>query len=166
MIDLTTQTTRELFALHRGTLVELRARGVVRTEHAPQGDYAEWLVVRAFGGVLEANSRQSWDVTTPTGERIQVKARVLSTKNKSRQLSAFRSFDFDAVVVVLFSEIDLGVVRAVKMPSAVVKAQGAWRQHTNSYTVHANAALLDHTEAVDVSELLRQASDRREKFDD
>ena len=54
--DLSSHTAAELFALYRSILRELRARGVVRTENAPAGDYAEHLVARALGGTLASNS--------------------------------------------------------------------------------------------------------------
>jgi hypothetical protein len=96
-------TTGELLALSRGILAELRRRGVIRSGNAPAGDYAELLVQRATGGELAPNSQKSWDVETPTGVHLQVKARVVTNPNASgeRQLSVFRSWEFDAAVIVL-----------------------------------------------------------------
>ena len=85
----------ELLALSRGILAELRRRGVIRSGNAPAGDYAELLVQRATQGELAPSSQKSWDVQTPTAERLQVKARVVTNANArgERQLSAFRSWD-------------------------------------------------------------------------
>ena len=41
-----------LFSLYRAILRELKGRGVIRTENAPAGDYAEYLVAAALGGKL------------------------------------------------------------------------------------------------------------------
>jgi hypothetical protein len=41
-----------LFPLYRAFLRELKGRGVIRTENAPAGDYAEYLVAAALGGKL------------------------------------------------------------------------------------------------------------------
>ncbi|MGZ4481812.1 MAG: hypothetical protein ACXVY5_06365, partial [Gaiellales bacterium] len=59
----------------------------------------------ATGGKLAPNSQKSWDVDAPEG-RLQVKARLVSDlKNRSqRQVSPFRSWDFDAAVSVLFEQ--------------------------------------------------------------
>jgi hypothetical protein len=73
-------------------------------------------------------------------------------------LSAFRSFDFDAAVVVLLDEHDYGVTRAVTIPASAIRALDTWREHTHSYSVHANAALLDHSDALDVTDLLQAAA--------
>ena len=69
-------TTGELLTLSRRILAELRHRDVIRTGNAPAGDYAELLVRVATDGELAPNSQKSWDVRTPQGERLQVKARA------------------------------------------------------------------------------------------
>ena len=56
----------ELLAGYAGILAELRRRGVVRTNNAPVGDYAEWLAARALGGEIVANaSEKSYDLRLP-----------------------------------------------------------------------------------------------------
>src|SRR5436190_21999867 len=98
-------TTGERLALSRSILADLRTRGVVRSGNAPAGDYAELLVQRATAGKLAPNSQRSWDVETPTGAHLQVKARVVTNRSASseRQLSVFRSWEFTAGVIVLFN---------------------------------------------------------------
>src|SRR6266511_1444897 len=91
-------------------------RGVIRTGNAPAGDYAELLVQRATGGELAPNSQKSWDVLKSDGERLQIKARVVTDPRKrgERQLSVFRSWQFDAAVVVLFDD-EFRVWRAARL---------------------------------------------------
>jgi hypothetical protein len=60
----------------------LRDRGVIRSGNAPAGDYAELLVQRATAGELAPDSQRSWDVLTPEGERLQVKARVVTSPTR------------------------------------------------------------------------------------
>jgi hypothetical protein len=48
--------------LYRAILRELRSRGVIRTDNAPVGDYAEYLVATTLGGQLAPNSEKAWDV--------------------------------------------------------------------------------------------------------
>jgi len=106
LVDLNGFSVRELFALHRATLHELRARGIVRSGNSPQGDWAELLVATAYSGQLAPNSEKSWDVRTGDGRRLQVKARVVEDGRPvgSKVTSPFRSWDFDAVVSVLLSD--------------------------------------------------------------
>jgi hypothetical protein len=65
-----TKTVGELLSGYARTLAELRRRGVVRSNNAPAGDYAEWLVAKALDGELADNfSMKSWDVRLPSGSR-------------------------------------------------------------------------------------------------
>ena len=87
----------DLFRLYADILAELRSRGIVRSANAPAGDYGELLVKRALGGELADKAEKSWDVKTLDGKRIQVKCRLVSNPKSlgQRQLSVFRTFDFD-----------------------------------------------------------------------
>jgi hypothetical protein len=147
-------TTGELLALSRGILAELRHRGVIRSGNAPAGDYAELLVQQATEGELAPNSQRSWDVT---GERLQVKARVVPNARTAgqRQLSVFRSWDFDAAVIVLFDD-EFRVWRAAKLPVETLGEVARFVGHVSGYRVMANDALLDRGE--DWTERLRQAA--------
>ena len=101
--DLSTFSESGLFSLYRAILGELKSRGVIRTENAPVGDYAEYLVATALGGQLAPNSEKAWDVLGNDGEKLQVKARVVADPAEpgQLQLSPFRSFGFDSAVIVL-----------------------------------------------------------------
>lgn len=157
--DLGRRSTSELFALYRAILRELRGRGVVRTENAPAGDYAEFLVATALGGVLAPNSEKSYDVMAD-GVRLQVKARVVSDPPRSGQLqlSTFRSFDFDEAVIVLLDDHDYGVRQAVRVPVEELRAVAVRDGHVNGYRVHARPALMSSPRAVDISTLLRKVT--------
>jgi hypothetical protein len=154
------RTTRDLFRIYRATLNELKARGIIRTENAPAGDYAEYLVHRALGGRLAPNSEKSWDVELANAERIQVKCRVVPTPMLPghRQLSAFRSFDFEAAVIVFFSDLDYSVIRATKLPRTLVEANSKHRKHDNSYVFHATEMILADPSAIDLTDLMRAAA--------
>lgn len=129
---------------------------MVRTENAPAGDYAEFLVAAALGGDLAPNSEKSYDVLAD-GVRLQVKARVVSDPPRSGQLqlSTFRSFDFDEAVIVLLDDHDYGVRHAIRLPVEHLQAVAVHDQHVNGYRVHARAALMTSPHAVDISALLR-----------
>lgn len=156
-VDVGTLTTTELFALYRRTLAALKDRGIIRTLNAPAGDYAEYLVAAALGGELAANSERSWDVRLPDGTRLQVKSRVVSDPpaRSQLQLSPIRSYGFDAAVIVLLSDEDYSIRRAVRLPREVVEEVGRYSKHVNGYIVIATVALLNHSAAVDLTDLLR-----------
>ena len=60
----------ELLKLYAGILAELRRRRIVRTANGPVGDYAELLVAELVSGELAGTSEKSWDVLTPSGQRL------------------------------------------------------------------------------------------------
>jgi hypothetical protein len=155
--DLSVFSETGLFSLYRAVLNELKSRGVVRTENAPAGDYAEYLVATALGGQLAPNSEKSWDVLGHDGEKLQVKARVVSDPvlPGQLQLSPFRSFGFDSAVIVLLSDSDYGVSKASKVPRHVVESSAVHRQHVNGNVLFARPEIMSHPDAVDVTAALR-----------
>jgi hypothetical protein len=162
--DLSTFSEPALFSLYRAILSELKSRGVIRTENAPVGDYAEYLVAAALGGHLAPNSEKSWDVLGKDGEKLQVKARVVSDPPEpgQLQLSPFRSFGFDSAVIVLLSAADYAVARAAKVPRHVVESSARHRQHVNGKVLLARPEIMGHPDATDLTAALRAAqTDRR-----
>jgi hypothetical protein len=161
--DLATFSEPGLFSLYRAILSELKNRGVIRTENAPVGDYAEYLVAAALNGHLAPNSEKSWDVLTNDGERLQVKARVVSepAQPDQLQLSPFRSFDLDSAVIVLLSAADYAVARASKVPSRIVETSAVYRQHVNGNVLFARPEIMNHPEATDLTATLRAAQTNR-----
>jgi hypothetical protein len=155
--DLAKLSTGELLALSRLILAELRRRGVIRSGNAPAGDYAELLVCVSTGGELAPASQKSWDVQTTGAETLQVKARVITNPANAgeRQLSVFRSWDFDAGIIVLFVD-DFRVRRAAKLTAAQLEAAARFVEHVKGYRVMATDALLDEGE--DWTDRLRKAA--------
>ena len=139
-----TLSTTDLLALSRCVLRELRARGVIRSGNAPAGDYAEGLAQIATRGTLAGNAQKSWDILTPTGERLQVKARIVTDPKKAgeRQLSVFRSWDFDAAMIVLFDD-EFSVWKAAKLPAATVQAHSRRVEHVNGWRFNARDDILE-----------------------
>ncbi|MFY9999658.1 MAG: hypothetical protein WAK76_09200 [Trebonia sp.] len=162
--DLSTVSDSGLFSLYRAILSELKHRGVIRTENAPVGDYAEYLVATALGGKLARNAEKSWDVLGEGGEKLQVKARVVSDPAKpgQLQLSPFRSFGFDSAVIVLLSATDYAVSRASKVPRCVVESSAIYRQHVNGKILFARPEIMGHPDATDLTAALRAAQNGRQ----
>lgn len=147
----------DLMRLHRQTLHELVNRGIVRTFNQPQGDWAETLVRVAYNGQLAAKSEKGYDVITADGTRLQVKARALDHHDVgSNTTSAFRSWEFDAMLVVLLDPDDLSVGRAAELPLEVVRDRARYVEHVNGYVLVPNQALMD--QGTDVTERLQAAA--------
>ena len=93
------------------------------------------------------------------GEKLQVKARVVSEPAKpgQLQLSPFRSFGFDFAVIVLFSATDYAVARAAKVPRQVVESTAIYRQHVNGKVLFARPEIMGHPDAADLTAILRAA---------
>lgn len=146
----------DLLGIYGQVLHELNERKVIRSANAPTGDYAEWLVQRALGGELQPNSNKSADLIVRR-KKIQIKARVLSDPEKSgqRQLSPFRSWDFDDAVIVLFNH-RYTVRRATRIKVDELKAAAREDRWVSGYRVIARDALLDHGR--DITEKLQDAA--------
>jgi hypothetical protein len=157
-IDLSKLTTRELLALWAQSLRELRDREVVRTFNNPIGDIAEALVALRYDGERGSFSQASWDVRTPSGELLQVKALRRTGAKTRRNLSPVRSDGYDAVIVVIFTE-DLRVDETIRIPQAVVNELFAWNDHIAGRIITLTKKLLDHPKVrkIDLSDELLDA---------
>jgi hypothetical protein len=157
--DLELVSLPELFARYGAILRELRRREVVRTNDAPAGGWAEYLVCKYLTGTPAPNSEKSWDVLTPDRGRIQVKARaVFDPLNRGqRQLSSLRSFSFDVLAVVLFDDLHT-VWRAVLLPVDEVRKHARADPHVNGHRLMATDALLNVVAATDITEDLRRVA--------
>lgn len=157
-IDLSKLTTRELLALWAQALRELRDRKVVRTFNNPIGDIAEALVALHYGGERGSFSQASWDVRTPEGELLQVKALRRTGAKTRRNLSPVRSDGYDAVIVVIFTE-DLRVEQAIRVPQPVVNELFAWRDHVAGRVITVTTKLFDQPKvsSIDLSDELLDA---------
>jgi hypothetical protein len=134
---------RELLVAHESILAELRRREVVRTNDAPVGQWAEWLAREVLRGTLEPNSKKGFDLLTPEGRKVQVKARLVRDEKKrsERLLSVFRSFDFDDCLVLLFDQ-QYEVRKAVLLSAKEVEAHARMSKHVNGHLLFATDAVL------------------------
>ena len=143
--DLDKLGTRDLLALWAQTLRALHDRGVVRTFNNPIGDIAEELVAAHFNGERGSFSQASWDVRTPDGELLQVKALRRTGAKGRRNLSPVRSDAYAAVIVVVFTE-DLRVEQAIRISQKVVTELFKVRPHVNGRVITLTRRLMDHPE--------------------
>jgi hypothetical protein len=100
---------------------ELLRRGVIQVKRsaALPADLAEELVRVHFGGFRGTFPRAGWDVLTPAGERLEVKAATQRERGAS-YITYVPTDDFDALVVVLFSR-ELAVVASWYVPRGIAE---------------------------------------------
>jgi hypothetical protein len=147
-----------LLRQHAALLNELIRRGVVRSYNNPVGDYAEYLFSGAFGWTLAANSEKGFDARD-SAYRYQIKARRITSRNGSRQLSALRSLEaksFDFVAGVLFAE-DYSVYRAALVPyHRVASTDLRFSKHVNGHLFFLTDDVWDWPDVQDVTDDLRR----------
>ncbi len=132
---------------------ELRVRDVIRTNNNPVGDIAEAIVAAHYQGERGSFVQAGWDVKTPEGERIQVKAMRTTPTTKRRNLSPIRDTDYDSVVVVIFDE-DFRVIEGLKLARKVVEDLFPHRAHVNGRIITVTQTLREdpRVEHVDLAD--------------
>jgi hypothetical protein len=151
-------TVRQLLASYVAVLNELLRRGLVRTRNSPLGDLAETLALRAYGGERAPNSEKSYDLRRPDGHRVQVKARVVDPLDKRTQaFSAFRSWDFEEALFLLFDAASYDLIWARELTRDETVGIGRRVEHTNSSAVAVRNVLRGGS---DVTALMRDAYER------
>ncbi len=128
-------TDKELLRLQASATNELKAKGIVRTQNNPLGDYTEWLVGKALALELQANSKAGYDGVSKDGVRIQIKGRRVTPTNNSRKLSVIRKYaekGFDALAAVIYDE-HFNIIEALLIPHEIVGEYAAYREHVNAH---------------------------------
>jgi Family of unknown function (DUF6998) len=128
----------ELLALWGSLMSELNARGIVRSDNNPLGDYCEFLVAAHYGVKPEANSNAGYDVEVPDGERIQVKGRRLNARGrKPPHFSGMPKLDdepppFDLLIGLIINR-DFSVFGAWQIPVERVRHYAIYNAHTHKW---------------------------------
>lgn len=128
LADITRLSVRHLLRLEASVVQELRRRELVRTNNKPLGDIAEHVVWLARGGVLEPNSTKSHDITTASGQRIQVKAMANRAAGAGARFSPFRSADYDTAVFLVFGA-EFDIVEAIEVEAALIEERVRFVAH-------------------------------------
>lgn len=113
------------------------------------GEFAERLVAEYLHADLLPTSNKSADLKTPDGKQIQVKSRRLKAL-KSSSLGIIRSWDFDILVVVLFSE-EGNVLKGIKINTKDAQALAVSNDYQNGDILITNNELLNHPNAIDIT---------------
>lgn len=136
MFDPSELSVRQLLATCVSMHDELLRRRLVRTRNSPLGDLAELVALRAYGGVLAPNSDRSYDLRADDGRRIQVKARLVDPADRrSQPFLAFRWWDFDAALFMLFDSRTYDIVWGRELSSIEAQSLGRRVEHTDSSAV-------------------------------
>lgn len=148
---------KELLLLSGLILNELQSRGVVRTRNNPVSGYTEWLVSKRLNLRLAANSNKGFDAEDNSGRRYEIKARRLTPRTRSAQLSAIRDISgehFDFLIAVVYNK-DFEIILALRIPRSVVVEKSSYVKATNSYKLMAEDTLKEVRGVEDITQLLR-----------
>ncbi len=116
------------------------------------GEFAELLVAKYYAGNRLPASSKSADIRLPDGTTIQVKSRKL-VKVKSTSLNVIRSWDFDLLVIVLFSTSG-DVLKAITLDSDTARSLAKENKHQNGYIITTSSDVLNCSQATDLTEQL------------
>jgi hypothetical protein len=158
---LESRSDAELVALYGEVMGALHERGIVRSNNNPIADMAERVIADYYGVELEPPNNKSFDVRTPDGTRVEVKA-LRRTKASRRGLSPLRTLDFDYVAIVIFA-LDMRLEEAVLVPVAAVRDHIGWSTTWKSHRLSLTQKLLsdDRIERVPANKLLAAARRNR-----
>lgn len=118
------------------------------------GELAECIVAEYHGTVPFAVSHPSADVELADGTLIQVKARML-TDVRTTALSAFRSWNFDVLAVVLF-EPDGRIAFGGEVPCAAARRHAREAPHVNGWIISTTRDFLSDPAFTNLTEAYRR----------
>ena len=130
-------TDPELFRAFGAVMEEFRRRNLTRSSNNPVADYAELLVARHFGVEPVAGVQLGYDVLTPDGLKIQVKARRRSPRSHPSHYGWMHNLDdreFDALAAVLF-DADFSVIKADLLSWEAVKRLAHYNARVGAHRI-------------------------------
>jgi hypothetical protein len=95
------------------------------------GEFAERLACIYYKGKQLPASMKSADIILDDGRLIQVKSRKINTL-KTTSLNVIRSWDFDLLVIIIFSS-NGGVLKAIEIDASTAKGLAKRNEHQNGY---------------------------------
>jgi hypothetical protein len=101
------------------------------------------VVADHFEGTRGSFTQAGWDVLTPDGKRIQVKALREVEGAKRRNLSPIRDREYDYVVIVVFDD-DFVVTEGLKLDRDLVEELFDHRPYVNGRGITVTKALREH----------------------
>ena len=136
MIDLKNLEKRDLLQLYGRLMEELRQRELIRSSNNPVSDYAEKIVCEKLKLSIQGKSSKGYDaIDEKSGIKYQIKARRLTSHNKSRQLGVIRNIDqklFDYLIAVIFDE-SFKPIEIWRIPREIIPKYARYSQHQNGH---------------------------------
>jgi hypothetical protein len=157
------KSTAELLKMSAGILRELQRRRIIDSANNPVADIAERIVIDALGLVGARKSAKGYDATDMlSGDRYEIKARRLTPRNPSRQLSFIRGLgqgNFTYLAGVLFTE-DYQILRACVIPRTVVEKFAKFVPHVNGWRLILRESIWEEPGVLDITERLTAALEK------
>lgn len=99
---------------------------------------------------MAANNKKGYDASDTQGHKYEIKARRITERNRSRQLSAIRDLDSFHFLAGCIFDHDYRVIRAAIIPAEIVAEHASFVKRTNSYKffLRDNIWLLDNVQDV------------------
>lgn len=117
------------------------------------GEFAEKLACLYYKSDQLTASHPSCDLIDRDGRKIQVKSRRL--KNIcTRSLNVIRSWDFDVLLVILFSE-DGDILKAIEISSEDAKKCAKFNKHQNGWIITTSHAFLEGEDVKDITQKMK-----------
>jgi hypothetical protein len=126
------------------------------------GEFAEKLICKYYNAKQLNASNKSADLITEDGKLIQVKSRKIGHLT-STNLNVIRSWDFNILVVVLFSK-DGNILKAIEIDSITAKELSKNNPHQNGDILTTSKELLENIKANDITKFLQNILDEK-KYD-
>ena len=136
MIDLKNLENGDLLQLYGRLMEELRQRKLIRSSNNPVSDYAEKIVCEKLKLSIQGKSSKGYDaIDEKSGIKYQIKARRVTSHNKSRQLGVIRNLDqklFDYLIAVIFDE-SFKPIEIWRIPREAIPKYARYSQHQNGH---------------------------------
>ena len=167
-MDLKNLEDKELLQLYGKLMEELRQRKLIRSSNNPVSDYAEKIVCEKLKLSLTGKSSKGYDaIDENTGTRYQIKARRLTSHNRSRQLGVIRNLGqklFDYLIAVIFNE-SFEPVEIWKIPLDTIPKYARYSEHQNGHILVLTGKLLEDKTVTSVSDSTKAGIKSRETRD-
>lgn len=118
------------------------------------GEFAEKLIGLYYNAEQPTASQPSYDLITKDGKRIQVKSRRLE-KLGATTLNVIRSWDFDLLIIVIFSQYGK-VLKSIEISSDEAKKYAKYNQHQNGWIISTTEKFLCESDSRDITSELNK----------
>lgn len=118
------------------------------------GEFAENIACLYYKTEKITASQKSYDIIKNDGKKVQVKSRRLD-KIKATKLNVIRNFDFDILLVILFSE-DGYILKAIEMDVKYAKIFAKENKYQHGYIITTTNDFLYGIHAKDITKELEE----------